>query len=64
MTTGTLLFAHGARDPEWARPFDRAAGSAGCQAASPPCWLSWNSMQPDMDTAETAWLPQAAPRSP
>ena len=24
MTTGILLFAHGARDPNWARPFEQA----------------------------------------
>lgn len=24
MTTGVLLFAHGARDPNWARPFEQA----------------------------------------
>jgi sirohydrochlorin cobaltochelatase len=28
MRTGLLLFAHGARDPAWARPFEAVAGRA------------------------------------
>jgi sirohydrochlorin cobaltochelatase len=28
MTTGLLLFAHGARDPNWARPFTEVAAQA------------------------------------
>lgn len=52
MTTGTLLFAHGARDPEWARPFEAVLQTL--HAARPECpavlaFLEF--MQPDMDTA-------------
>jgi sirohydrochlorin cobaltochelatase len=32
-TTGLLLFAHGARDPQWARPFEAVA--ARCRAQRP-----------------------------
>lgn len=52
MTTGTLLFAHGARDPEWARPFEAVLQAL--QAARPesPAVLAFlEFMQPDMDTA-------------
>jgi sirohydrochlorin cobaltochelatase len=52
MTTGLLLFAHGARDPEWARPFEAVLQSL--QASRPECpavlaFLEF--MQPDMDSA-------------
>ena len=33
-TTGLLLFAHGARDPQWARPFEAVA--ARCALALGP----------------------------
>ena len=52
MTTGTLLFAHGARDPEWARPFEavlRALQAA--RPASPAVLAFLEFMLPDMDTA-------------
>jgi len=32
--TGILLFAHGARDPAWARPFEAAAAALSARAAT------------------------------
>lgn len=52
---GTLLFAHGARDPAWARPFEAIA--ARMQAATPdqPLRLAYlELMLPDLPTAATA----------
>jgi sirohydrochlorin cobaltochelatase len=34
-TTGILLFAHGARDPAWARPFEAVATALRSRAAKP-----------------------------
>jgi sirohydrochlorin cobaltochelatase len=34
-TTGILLFAHGARDPAWARPFEAVAAALRARAARP-----------------------------
>jgi sirohydrochlorin cobaltochelatase len=34
-TTGILLFAHGARDPAWARPFEAVAAALRTRAARP-----------------------------
>jgi sirohydrochlorin cobaltochelatase len=52
MTQGLLLFAHGARDPRWAEPFDAVA--ARVQAARPEwqvelAYLEF--MQPDLRSA-------------
>ncbi|MBV8380732.1 MAG: CbiX/SirB N-terminal domain-containing protein [Paucibacter sp.] len=49
---GLLLFCHGARDPEWARPFEAVA--AGIKAARPalPLELAFlEFMAPDLPTA-------------
>ena len=52
MSTAFLLFAHGARDPEWARPLEKLAGAE--RALRPhvtvqPCFLEF--MTPDLATA-------------
>lgn len=57
---GTLLFAHGARDPAWAQPFERAAAllqARASQGASPThlvrlAFLEF--MEPDLLTAGQA----------
>lgn len=52
MTTGTLLFAHGARDSEWARPFEAVLQALqAARPASPAVLAFLEFMQPDMDTA-------------
>jgi sirohydrochlorin cobaltochelatase len=40
-TPGLLLFAHGARDPEWARPFDAVAQSVRAQRPGTPVQLAF-----------------------
>src|SRR5450432_1045090 len=52
MSHGLILFAHGARDPRWAEPFERLR--AKIQAARPDlpvalAYLEW--MTPDLGTA-------------
>ncbi|WP_374403627.1 sirohydrochlorin chelatase [Niveibacterium sp.] len=52
MSTAILLFAHGARDPEWARPLEKLAHAV--RALRPnvtvqPCFLEF--MAPDLATA-------------
>ena len=52
MTRGLILFAHGARDPRWAEPFERLRGKI--QRARPelPVALAYlELMTPDLDTA-------------
>ena len=41
MTRGLLLFAHGARDPNWARPFDAIAERVRSAAPSTPVALGF-----------------------
>ncbi len=38
---GLLLFAHGARDPEWARPFEAVAQSVRAQRPGTPVELAY-----------------------
>ncbi len=51
MTTGILLFAHGARDPNWARPFEQArerlAGPDANGVTRPVCLSFLEFMSPD-----------------
>lgn len=52
MTTAILLFAHGARDPEWARPLEKLA--VAIRALRPgvivePCFLDF--LAPDLPAA-------------
>ncbi|MDZ5460236.1 sirohydrochlorin chelatase [Azohydromonas lata] len=51
-STGLLLFAHGARDPEWARPFEAVAQSVQAQRPGTPVELAYlEFMAPDLATA-------------
>ena len=60
---GLILFAHGARNPDWARPFEAIA--ARLRAAHPerPLALAYlELMQPDLATAAQALLTQGCTR--
>lgn len=49
---GTLLFAHGARDPGWAAPFEATAARLGELSAGEPVALAFlEFMTPDLATA-------------
>jgi sirohydrochlorin cobaltochelatase len=51
---GLILFAHGARDPRWAEPFERVA--ARVRALRPDCAIALAYLEflaPDLDTAGT-----------
>ena len=41
MTRSIILFAHGARDPEWARPFERLRASLVARSPSTPVALAY-----------------------
>jgi sirohydrochlorin cobaltochelatase len=52
---GLLLFAHGARDPAWARPFEAVAARCRAQHGNDRVALAFlEFMQPDLVTAGTA----------
>jgi len=49
---GLLLFGHGARDPEWARPFEAVAARIHAERPALPLALAFlEFMQPDFATA-------------
>ena len=51
---GLLLFAHGARDPEWARPFEAVAQAVRAQRPGTPLRLAYlEFMQPGITQAAT-----------
>ena len=51
-TTGLLLFAHGARDPQWARPFEAVAAACRTQLGEERVALAFlEFMAPDMVAA-------------
>jgi sirohydrochlorin cobaltochelatase len=55
LTQGLILFAHGARDPRWAEPFERVA--ARVRALRPDWAISLAYLEflaPDLDTAGAA----------
>lgn len=52
MTTGLILFAHGARDPRWAEPFERLREKVVRARPGTPVRLAYlEQMRPDLDTA-------------
>lgn len=52
MTTGLILFAHGARDPRWAQPFERLREKVVRARPGTPVRLAYlEQMRPDLDTA-------------
>lgn len=51
-TSGIVLFAHGARDPLWAEPFQRLVAKLNAARAGVPAELAFlEHMQPDLETA-------------
>lgn len=66
MTTGVLLFAHGARDPNWARPFEQARdrlASAGTEGHRRPVCLSFlEFMSPNLIEGGQALVDQGCQR--
>lgn len=61
--TGILLFAHGARDPLWARPFEAVAERLRHKAPGTPVALAFlEFMAPDLPTAGRALAAQACER--
>ena len=69
MKQGIVLFAHGSRDPEWARPFQRIAEIVG--RAAPHCAVRLaylEIMRPSLEEAvaalgEPGWHDEAQQRS-
>jgi sirohydrochlorin cobaltochelatase len=54
MTQGLILFAHGARDPRWAAPFEAVAAQVRVQRPGTPVRLAFlEFMQPDLVDAGT-----------
>jgi sirohydrochlorin cobaltochelatase len=51
MTTGLVLFAHGARDARWREPFDRLLKLVEPRHAGPVSQAFLEHMQPDLPTA-------------
>lgn len=52
MKTGLLLFAHGARDPRWAQPFEAVAAAVRRQRPGQPVRLAFlEFMAPDIRSA-------------
>jgi sirohydrochlorin cobaltochelatase len=59
---GIVLFAHGARDPEWARPFE--AIRDGVRRSRPECPIALaylEQMSPTLDEAIAALVEEGAP---
>jgi len=63
MSTAILLFAHGARDPEWARPLEKLASAVRALRSGvtvQPCFLEF--MSPDLESAIDAAIAAGASR--
>lgn len=63
MSTAILLFAHGARDPEWARPIEKLADAIRALrhgVTVQPCFLEF--MSPDLASAIDAAIAAGASR--
>ena len=55
MKTGLLLFAHGARDPRWAEPFEQVAAAVCAARPAMPVRLAFlEFMAPDIRSAAAA----------
>ena len=60
---GLLLFAHGARDPLWARPFEEVARRIAVQRPETPLALAYlEFMQPGIEGAANALVQRACKR--
>ncbi len=63
MTTGLVLFAHGARDPRWAEPFERLRHKVAARRPEVPVSLAFlELMTPDLPTACATLITQGARR--
>ena len=62
MTTGLVLFAHGARDARWREPFDRLFALVQPRHAGPVSQAFLEHMQPDLPTACAALVDEGASR--
>jgi sirohydrochlorin cobaltochelatase len=51
---GIVLIAHGSRDPEWSRPFERIAASLGQKLPAVSIGLAYLEHGPSLDEAVTA----------
>jgi sirohydrochlorin cobaltochelatase len=51
---GIVLFAHGSRDPEWSRPFERIAASLGQMLPAVSVGLAYLEHGPSLDETVTA----------
>ena len=63
MTRAIVLFAHGARDPRWAEPFEAVAGRV--RAAAPDCCVALaflELMAPSLDDAVAGLVAAGATR--
>ncbi|MCV2368704.1 sirohydrochlorin chelatase [Roseateles oligotrophus] len=60
---GLLLFAHGARDPEWARPFEEVARRIALSRPQLPLALAYlEFMQPELEAAARALVARGCRR--
>ena len=58
---GIVLFAHGARDPEWARPFERIRDRIRASRPECPIQLAYlDFMSPTLDEAVAALAEEGA----
>lgn len=63
MTEGLLLFAHGARDPAWARPFEAIAARIAAARPGLPLALAYlELMQPGIEEAAAALVARGCTR--
>jgi len=59
---GIVLFAHGARDPEWARPFEVIRDSVRRQRPESPIAIAYlEAMSPTLEEAIAAVIAEGAP---
>jgi sirohydrochlorin cobaltochelatase len=57
---GIVLFAHGSRDPEWARPFERIAASLAEKLPAVSVGLAFLENGPSLDETVTALVAKGA----
>jgi len=60
LSAGIVLFAHGSRDPEWARPFEQLAATLARTTQQPVVLAYLELMRPPLDEAISALVKQGA----
>lgn len=60
MSAGIVLFAHGSRDPEWARPFEQLAATLARTTRQPVALAYLELMRPPLDEAVSAMVAAGA----